>query len=102
VVSPSRLAKGETQGADKGLKLYGRAAWAHDFDNDGTSTALFQSLPGSSFVVNSAKPARDGGLVTTGIEYHLADGWSLIGRFDGEFSSTTAIFSGTATLRKVW
>jgi uncharacterized protein with beta-barrel porin domain len=88
--------------ADKGLELYGRVAWAHDFDNEGTSTALFQSLPGSSFVVNSAKPARDGGLVTAGIEYHLADGWSLIGKFDGEFSPTTAIFAGTATLRKVW
>jgi uncharacterized protein with beta-barrel porin domain len=87
---------------DKGLKLYGRAAWAHDFDNEGQSTAFFQSLSGSSFLVNSAKPAHGGALVTAGFEYKLADGWSVLCKFDGEFSSTTAIFAGTGTLRKVW
>jgi outer membrane autotransporter protein len=86
----------------QGLKLYGRAAWAHDFDNEGTSTAFFQSLPGANFIVNSVKPARDGALVTAGFEYRLADGWSVLGKIDGEFSSTTAIFAGTGTLRKVW
>jgi uncharacterized protein with beta-barrel porin domain len=59
-------------------------------------------LSGSSFLVNSAKPAHDGALVTAGFEYKLADGWSVLGKFDGEFSSTTAIFAGTGTLRKVW
>jgi len=87
---------------DKGIKLYSRLAWAHDFDNEGASTAFFQSLPGASFVINSAKPARDGALTTVGFEYKLADGWSILGKFDGEFSSTTAIFAGTGTLRKVW
>jgi uncharacterized protein with beta-barrel porin domain len=87
---------------DKGLKLYGRAAWAHDFDNEGQSTAFFQSLTGTSFLVNSVKPANDSALVTAGFEYRLVDGWSVLGKFDGEFSSTTAIFAGTGTLRKVW
>jgi uncharacterized protein with beta-barrel porin domain len=86
----------------KGLTLYSRVAWAHDFDNEGAATAFFQSLPGSSFIVNSAKPARDGALVTAGFEYKLQDGWSVLGKFDGEFSPTTAIFAGTGTLRKVW
>jgi uncharacterized protein with beta-barrel porin domain len=88
--------------ADKGVKLYGRLAWAHDFDNEGTSTAFFQSLPGANFLINTAKPAADGALVTAGFEYKLVDGWSVLGKFDGEFSSTTAIFSGTGTIRKVW
>jgi uncharacterized protein with beta-barrel porin domain len=87
---------------DKGIKLYSRLAWAHDFDNEGNATAFFQSLPGSTFLVNSAKPARDGALTTVGFEYKLADGWSVLGKFDGEFSSTTAIFAGTGTIRKVW
>jgi uncharacterized protein with beta-barrel porin domain len=85
-----------------GIKLYSRLAWAHDFDNEGASFAFFQSLPGSNFLVNSSKPARDGALTTIGFEYKLADGWSVLGKFDGEFSSTTAIFAGTGTLRKVW
>jgi uncharacterized protein with beta-barrel porin domain len=88
--------------ADKGVKLYGRLAWAHDFDNEGNSTAFFQSLPGANFLINSAKPAPNGALVTAGFEYKLADGWSVLGKFDGEFSSTTAIFSGTGAIRKVW
>jgi outer membrane autotransporter protein len=87
---------------DKGLKLYGRLAWAHDFDNEGAATAFFQSLPGSNFLVNSSKPARDGALTTVGFEYKLADGWSVLAKFDGEFSPTTAIFAGTGTIRKVW
>jgi outer membrane autotransporter protein len=85
-----------------GIKLYSRLAWAHDFDNEGISSAFFQSLPGSSFLINSSKPARDGALTTVGFEYRLADGWSVLGKFDGEFSSTTAIFGGTGTIRKVW
>jgi uncharacterized protein with beta-barrel porin domain len=86
----------------KGLTLYSRIAWAHDFDDEGAATAFFQSLPGNSFIINSAKPAHDSALVTAGFEYKLVDGWSIIGKFDGEFSATTAIFAGTGTLRKVW
>jgi outer membrane autotransporter protein len=84
------------------IKLYSRLAWAHDFDNEGISTTFFQSLPGSSFLVNSVKPARDGALTTVGFEYRLADGWSLLGKFDGEFSATTAIFAGSGTIRYLW
>ena len=86
----------------QGVKLYGRLAWAHDFDNEGLTTATFQSLSGSAFVINSVKPAHDGALVTAGFEYRLIDGWSVLGKFDGEYSATTAIFAGTGTLRKVW
>jgi uncharacterized protein with beta-barrel porin domain len=87
---------------NRDIKLYSRIAWAHDFDNEGSSTAFFQSLPGATFLVNSAKPARDGALTTIGFEYKLRDGWSVLGKFDGEFSGTTAIFAGTGTIRKVW
>jgi outer membrane autotransporter protein len=84
------------------VTFYGRAAWAHDFNNNATATALFQSLPGSNFVVNGAKPAPDGALLTAGAQYRLANGWSFLAKFDGEFSSTTAIYSGTGMLRKTW
>jgi hypothetical protein len=40
--------------------------------------------------------------VTAGFEYKPADGWSLLGKFDGEYSRTTAIFAGTGTIKKVW
>ena len=87
----------------QGLKLYSRLAWAHDFDNEGVSAASFESLPGSgTFLVNSVRPARDSALVTAGFEYRFADGWSALAKFDGQFSATTTLFAGSATLRKVW
>jgi uncharacterized protein with beta-barrel porin domain len=87
---------------EKGVKIYGRIAWAHDFTNDGISTAFFQSLPGSAFLVNTARPANDGALVTAGFDYKLQGGWFVTAKFDGEFSSTTAIFGGSAALRYQW
>ena len=39
------------------LTLRGRAAWAHDFNPDRNIAATFQTLPGSSFVVNGAAQA---------------------------------------------
>jgi uncharacterized protein with beta-barrel porin domain len=82
--------------------LYGRLAWAHDSGNSPSATAIFQSLPGSNFIVNGAAPNADSALVTAGAKYDLANGWSFLAKFDGEFSSTTSIFSGTGMVRKTW
>jgi len=85
------------------LLVFSRAAWAHDFNNNyANATALFQSLPGSSFVVNGATPAADSALVTAGAEYKLTNGWSIFGKFVGQFSSNTSLYAGTATLRYAW
>jgi uncharacterized protein with beta-barrel porin domain len=59
-------------------------------------------LPGSSFVVNGAVPARDGALVTGGAQVSLANGWSFLAKFDGEFSSTTSLYSGSGMVKKTW
>ena len=82
------LYRGET------LTLYSRAAWVHDFGDSTHASAIFQALPGSNFIVNGATPAADGGLVTAGAEFRLANGWSALAKFDGEFSNTTSIYSG--------
>lgn len=84
------------------LKAYGRAAWAHDFNNESTAISFFQQLPGSAFLINTAKPAADSALVTVGLEYRLGGGWSILTKFDGEYSSTTSIYAGTGALRDVW
>ena len=47
--------------ADGVLTLRGRAAWAHDYDPNRAVTALFQALPGASFVVNGARPDAEFG-----------------------------------------
>jgi outer membrane autotransporter protein len=84
------------------LTLYGRLAWAHDFGDSPGASAIFQALPGSNFVVNGAAPARDGALATGAAQISLANGWSFLAKFDGEFSSTTSIYSGSGMVKKTW
>lgn len=58
------------------MLLKARAAWVHDFNNDHSVAAAFQLLPGSSF--------------------------TLGGRFDGEFSSGSNVYSETVILKHQW
>src|SRR6202022_2102236 len=62
---------------DAVLTLRGRAAWAHDYNPDRAVTAIFQALPGASFVVNGARPDPDSALVSGGAELKWLNGFSL-------------------------
>ena len=84
------------------LALRGRLAWAHDWVSDPTLAPLFQTLPGASFVVNGAVPARDSALASAGAELRLANGISLLGKFDGEFARGSSTYAGTGTIRYAW
>jgi len=84
------------------LALRGRLAWAHDWVSDPTLAALFQTLPGASFVVNGATPVKDSALVSAGTEYRLANGVTLLAKFDGEFASRSTTYAGTGTVRYAW
>ena len=70
------------------LALRARLAWAHDWVSDPTLAAVFQTLPGASFIVNGATPAKNSALASAGAELRLANGISLLAKFDGEFAST--------------
>jgi outer membrane autotransporter protein len=84
------------------LTLRGRLAWAHDWITDPSLAAVFQTLPGASFIVNGATPARNSALASAGAELRLANGVALIGKFDGEFASHAQTYTGTGTLRVSW
>lgn len=88
--------------ADRLLGLFGRAAWAHDSNNARAVTATFQTLPGSAFTVNGAKPAADAALLSVGADIGLGRGWSAAATFDGEFSRTMAGYSGKGRLAYAW
>ncbi|WP_283809989.1 autotransporter outer membrane beta-barrel domain-containing protein [Bradyrhizobium forestalis] len=87
---------------DAVLIVRGRLAWAHDWISDPTLAAAFQALPGTSFLVNGATPAKDTALVSAGAELKLAKGISLLGKFDGEFASHAQTYAGTGTMRVSW
>jgi uncharacterized protein with beta-barrel porin domain len=84
------------------LTLRGRLAWAHDFDPDRSIGAIFQALPGASFVVNGARPAADSALTTASAEMKWINGWSTAGTFEGEFSNVTRSYAGKGVVRYAW
>ena len=84
------------------LTLRGRAAWAHDFNPDRTVGAVFQTLPGSAFVVNGAALARDSALTTASVQMNWMNGWSASSTFEGEFSNVTRSYAGKGVVRYTW
>jgi outer membrane autotransporter protein len=84
------------------VTLRGRLAYAHDWISDPALTAAFQTLPGASFVVTGAAPARDSLLTSAGAELWLASDWALAARFDGELATHSRTYTGTGTLRYTW
>jgi outer membrane autotransporter protein len=88
--------------SDAALILRGRLAWAHDWITDATLVPVFQALPASSFVVTGAAPAENSALVSAGAELRLANGVTVLGKFDGDFASHSQTYAGTGTLRYRW
>ena len=94
-MSPKIGARSEVEGARA-------VAWAHDWVSDPTLAAVFQTLPGASFIVNGATPAKNSALTSAGAELRLANGVVLLGKFDGEFASHSSTYAGTGTVRYTW
>lgn len=84
------------------LTLRGRAAWAHDYNPSRAVTALFQTLPGTSFVVNGAQVDADSALVSGSAEMKWLSGFSIAATFDGEFSSNVTSYSGKGVFKYAW
>jgi uncharacterized protein with beta-barrel porin domain len=84
------------------LALRGRVAWAHDWVSDPSLLPAFQALPGASFIVNGATPAKNSALTSAGAELRLANGVTLLAKFDGEFASNSSTYAGTGAIRYRW
>ncbi len=84
------------------LILRARLAWAHDWVGNPALNAVFQTLPGASFVVNGAPIPADSALASIGAELHVTTRWSVLAKFDGEFAKSSQTYAGTGTLRYSW
>ena len=84
------------------LTLRGRAAWAHDFDTDRIANPVFLTLPGAAFTVTGATPDANLMLLSAGAELALANGFSIAGSFEGEFSGNTESYAGKGAIRYRW
>jgi outer membrane autotransporter protein len=85
-----------------GLKLFGRLAWAHDWQSNPSLDVTFLGLPGASFTVNGATPPSDLLLITAGAEWRWRKDWALLGKVDGEFANGSQTYTGTAKLQHTW
>jgi autotransporter-associated beta strand protein len=84
------------------LTLRGRLAWAHDFNTDRNVAAVFQTLPGTAFVVNGAAQANDSALTTASVEMKWLNHWSAAATFEGQFSDITTSYAGKGVVRYTW
>jgi autotransporter-associated beta strand protein len=84
------------------LALRGKVAWAHDWVSDPSLITTFEALPGASFIVNGATPAKNSALTSAGAELRLINGVSVLAKFDGEFASHSQTYGGTGTVRYMW
>lgn len=94
----------QTMPLDRGnaLALRARLAWAHDHAGGQDIGAVFQTLPGSGFVINGAAPPTNLALLSAGAEYRLASNVSFGAKLDGEFAPRAQTYSGTGTVRYTW
>jgi YVTN family beta-propeller protein/autotransporter-associated beta strand protein len=84
------------------LALRGKVAWAHDWISDPSLMPVFEALPGASFIVNGATPAKNSALTSAGAELRLVNGVSLLGKFAGELAAHSQTYAGTGTVRYTW
>lgn len=84
------------------MNLFGKIAYAHDEISDPSVAINFIALGGPAFTVFGAQPSRDLALLTGGAEWRLANGISLLAKFDGEFGERSQTYSGTGRIRYTW
>jgi uncharacterized protein with beta-barrel porin domain len=84
------------------LILRARLAWAHDWVSNPALGAVFEALPGASFIVNGAPLPSDSALTSVGAELYLTSKLTLLAKFDGEFAPGSQTYAGSGTLRYSW
>jgi len=84
------------------LLLRARVAWAHDWVSNPSLNAVFQALPGASFIVNGAPFPKNAALTSVGAKLVINNNWSLAAKFDGEFASEAQTYAGTGVLKYAW
>jgi hypothetical protein len=84
------------------LSLRGRLAWAHDWVSDPALTPLFQTLPARASSSTAPSRRRTPRSPPRARSIRLANGITLLGKFDGEFAARSSTCAGTSTVRYSW
>ena len=87
-------------GNSLGIRL--RAAYVRDWTDNPVLGASFVSLPGASFNVAGAAPARNSAATSSALEYHVGSLGTFFAKFDGAFASNAQTYKGSFGLRFDW
>jgi outer membrane autotransporter protein len=85
------------------LRLFGKAAYAHDAVSNPALAANFAVLgPAGSFTALGARPSQNLLLASSGAEWQLASGLSFMLKADAEWGERSRTYSGTGRIRYSW
>lgn len=77
-------------------------AWRHEWSTSRTQTATLNALPGASFVIIGAKPARDAAQVKGGVNLAITQQVAIFATFEGEFGTKNPVYSGRGGMKVAW
>jgi hypothetical protein len=84
------------------LILRSRVAIAHDTVGNPALGAVFEALPGASFIVEGAAIPKNSALASAGAQLFITPQFSVLAKFDGEFARGAQSYAGSGTLRYAW
>ncbi len=77
-------------------------AWRHEWSASRTQTASLAALPGASFVIIGAKPARDAAQVKGGVNLAVTQQVAVFATFEGEFGTKNPVYAGKGGMKVAW
>ena len=87
---------------DTTLSAQGTIGWSHQFGYSPVSTVSFQSLSGSSFLLNGIRPANDTAVLGLNLQAQKATGMSYGVRLDSQVGAGTAIIEAAGNVAYRW
>ena len=77
-------------------------AWRHEWSANRSQTATLAALPGASFVIVGARPARDAAQVKAGVNLAMTQTVALFATFEGEFGAKNPVYAGKGGMKVAW
>ena len=87
---------------DTNLTAQGTIGWSHQLGYSPTSTVSFQSLSGSSFLLNGIKPANDTAVIGLNLQAQKTTGLSFGVRLDSQVGAGTTIIQAAGNVAYRW
>ncbi|GAA0581021.1 hypothetical protein [Rhizomicrobium electricum] len=89
-------------GGDLMLAGWLKGTWKHEFDISRKTSTQFISAPGFAFQVHGAEPARETGVVDTGLRLSIDGHLSVYANYSGAFGGPNSSHTGTAGVSITW